>query len=61
MNGELKMEKQPVSPFNGHFYASMVKSVLRLFAGYNLVVLNLPAAGLLFIFAECVGIIEEVV
>lgn len=44
-----------------HFWISMVKSVFRLGAGLGLIVGNYFAAGFLFIFAELLGIIEELV
>lgn len=48
-------------PGNGHFWVSMVKSVLRIAAGYFLITGLLPLSGLLFIIAEVLGIVEELV
>jgi hypothetical protein len=43
-----------------HLYISIVKSVLRLFAAAALIKLCLLGAGILFIGAEILGILEEV-
>lgn len=48
-------------PSKGHFYVSLVKSALRIGAGAFLVVGNLTIAGILFIIAEALGILEELV
>jgi len=48
-------------PGKGHFYVSVVKSVIRIFAGLALVSTNFVLAGVLFIVAEGLGIIEEIV
>lgn len=55
------IEIQPKDTSRGHFYVSMVKSVLRIIAGGNLVLGNLWMAGTLLIFAELLGIVEELV
>lgn len=55
------MEIQPKDPSKGHFYVSLVKSVLRIGAGGSLIAGNIFAAGLLLIFAELLGILEELV
>ena len=55
------MEVQPKDTSRGHFYASMAKSVLRLFAGGCLAYGLLVHAGGLFIIAELLGIVEEMV
>lgn len=52
---------QPKDVSKGHFYASLVKSVFRIFAGGNLAVGNFMIAGVLFVVAEIVGIVEELV
>ena len=52
---------QPKDTSKGHFYVSLAKSGLRLFAGAALMSQMFYAAGLLFIFAEGLGILEEVV
>ncbi len=48
-------------PSKGHFYVSMVKSGLRIIAGMSLVQGNVIVAGLFLIFAELLGIVEELV
>jgi len=48
-------------PSKGHFYVSLVKSALRIAAGAFLVTGNLTFAGILFILAEVLGIVEELV
>jgi len=46
-------------PSKTHFYISMIKSVVRILAGSALVVGNLIVAGVLFVGAEVLGILEE--
>ena len=46
---------------NGHFYVSVAKSALRIIAGVLLITSNIALAGLMFILAEVLGIIEELV
>jgi len=48
-------------PSKGHFYVSIVKSILRIIAGGFLITGNLLVAGSLFIMAEALGIVEEIV
>jgi len=48
-------------PSKGHFYVSIVKSILRIIAGGFLITGNLLVAGSLFIIAEALGIVEEIV
>lgn len=55
------MEVQPKDVSKGHFYVSLIKSVLRIGAGASLIMIGLPEAGWLFIIAEVLGIIEEIV
>jgi hypothetical protein len=55
------MDIQPKDPSRGHFYVSMGKSVLRLFAGGCLAYGLLVHAGGLFIIAEVLGVLEEMV
>ena len=52
---------QPKDTSKGHFYASLVKSGFRIFAGANLAFGNFLIAGVLLVVAEVVGIIEELV
>lgn len=58
---EIIMEVQPKDPSKGHFYVSLVKSGLRIGAGIALVRGQLITAGVLFIVAEILGIVEELV
>ncbi len=48
-------------PGLGHFYVSMIKSFLRIAAGATLINGLFLAAGILFIVAELLGILEELV
>jgi len=55
------IEIQPKDTSRGHFYVSLVKSVLRIGAGASLIIMGLTEAGWLLIVAEALGILEEVV
>jgi len=55
------MEIQPKDTSRGHFYVSLIKSVLRIGAGTSLIMMGLPEAGWLLIVAEALGILEEIV
>ena len=55
------MEVQPKDTSRGHFYVSMVKSFIRIFAGMALINGSLVIAGVSFIVAELLGIVEELV
>ena len=55
------IEIQPKDTSRGHFYVSLVKSVLRIGAGISLIMVGFPEAGTLLIVAEVLGIIEELV
>ena len=55
------MEVQPKDTSCGHFYVSMVKSFIRIFAGMALINGSLVIAGVSFIVAELLGIVEELV
>tara|TARA_R110000764_G_scaffold49953_3_gene110332 strand:- start:18 stop:182 length:165 start_codon:yes stop_codon:yes gene_type:complete len=46
-------------PGNWHFYTSMIKSIIRGFAGAALAAGNLYLAGVLLIAAEIFGVFEE--
>jgi hypothetical protein len=61
MQKGLKMEVQPKDTSKGHFYVSLVKSGFRIGAGIALVRGQLVTAGALLIFAELLGILEEMV
>jgi len=52
---------QPKDTSKGHFYVSLVKSVLRIAAGTSLIIVGFPGAGTLLIVAEVLGIVEELV
>ena len=51
----------PKDPGMGHFYVSLVKSFLRIGAGGSLLYGNLLVAGILFIVAELLGILDALV
>ena len=55
------MDIQPKDTSRGHFYASIVKSFIRIFAGMALIDGSLIIAGVSFIIAELLGIVEELV
>ena len=55
------IEIQPRDTSRGHFYISLVKSIVRIGAGGCLIQGNLFFAGFLLIFAEVLGIAEELV
>ncbi len=55
------IEIQPKDTSRGHFYISLVKSIVRIGAGGCLIQGNLFFAGFLLIFAEVLGIAEELV
>jgi hypothetical protein len=53
---------QPKDPSMGHFYVSLIKSATRIAAGIALIwPQSLVLAGVFFIIAELLGIIEELV
>lgn len=54
----MNVDKQPNPKI--HFYISLVKSVLRIFAGIALMNSFFAISGGLFIVAEILGILEEV-
>jgi len=63
------MEIQPRDTSRGHFYVSIAKSFIRIFAGIALIDGGLTTlhydrliiAGVSFIIAELLGIVEELV
>ena len=55
------IDPQPKDPSKGHFYVSLVKSVLRIGAGTSLILSGFPEPGWLLIIAEVLGIVEEIV
>ena len=58
---QMSIDIQPKDPSSGHFYVSLVKSIIRIGAGGCLIIGNLFLAGMLLIFAEVLGIVEELV
>ena len=57
----IEVEIQPKDTSRGHFYVSIVKSFIRIFAGMALIDGSLIIAGVSFIIAELLGIVEELV
>ena len=55
------MNIQPKDPSIGHFLVSVVKSAFRIAAGISLAVGNFVTAGVMFVIAEILGIVEELV
>lgn len=55
------MTIQPKDTSKGHFYVSLIKSGTRILAGVFLLSGDLFMAGLGFILAEMLGIVEEMV
>jgi len=55
------IEIQPKDPSKKHFYVSLVKSAIRIVAGGCLITGNLLMAGICFIMAEVLGVVEEIV
>ena len=60
-NRKPMIDIQPKDTSKGHFYVSLVKSIIRIGAGGCLIQGNLVAAGGLLILAEMLGIVEELV
>ena len=48
-------------PGKGHFYVSLVKSAIRIAAGFTLIFGMFITAGALLIAAEVLGVVEELV
>ena len=57
----MEIEVQPRDTSRGHFYASLVKSIIRIGAGSCLITGNLLMAGFCLIMAEILGIVEELI
>lgn len=55
------MNIQPKDTSKGHFYVSLGKSGIRIVAGFCLIAGNLLMAGVCFMMAEVLGIVEELV
>ena len=52
---------QPKDTSRGHFYVSMIKSAIRIVAGFGLMFGFIIFAGMALVFAEILGIVEELV
>lgn len=50
---------EPVDVSRKHFFISIVKSAVRIGAGGILITGNVAVAGMLFIGAEVLGVLEE--
>jgi hypothetical protein len=55
------MEIQTKDPGKGHFYVSLAKSAIRIFAGGVLMSGNFWLAGVCIVLAEVLGVVEEIV
>lgn len=55
------MDIQPKDTSRGHFYVSLGKSAIRIFAGGALMSGNFWLAGVCIVLAEVLGVIEEMV
>jgi len=57
----IQFDFQPKDTGRGHFYVSIAKSAVRLAAGIALIMVGFALPGCLFILAEILGIVEELV
>jgi len=57
----MNIDIQPKDTSKKHFYISLVKSGVRVIAGYCLITNHLVSAGIVLILAELLGILEEIV
>ena len=57
----MNLEIQPKDPSRGHFYVSLAKSGIRIFAGGVLMLGNFWLAGVCIVLAEVLGIVEEII
>jgi hypothetical protein len=57
----MNVEIQPKDTSRGHFYVSLAKSAIRIFAGGVLMAGNVRLAGVCIVLAEVLGILEEIV
>jgi hypothetical protein len=55
------MEIQTKDTSRGHFWVSLAKSAIRIFAGGVLMSGNFWLAGLCIVLAEVLGVVEEIV
>ena len=56
-----ELEIQPKDTSKGHFYVSLAKSGIRIFAGGVLMAGDVWLAGLCIVLAEVLGVVEEIV
>ena len=52
---------QPRDTSRGHFYVSLAKSAIRIAAGFGLMSGFIIFAGMALVFAEILGVVEELV
>jgi len=57
----MNVEIQPKDTSKGHFYVSLAKSGIRIFAGGVLMAGNIWLAGVCIVLAEVLGVVEEIV
>jgi hypothetical protein len=57
----MNVDIQPKDTSKGHFYVSLAKSGIRIFAGGVLIAGNIWLAGVCIVLAEVLGIVEELV
>ena len=57
----MNIQIQPQDPSNRHFFVSLAKSAIRILAGVALIYGSFVVCGALFIVAEILGIVEELV
>jgi hypothetical protein len=57
----MNVDIQPKDTSKGHFYVSLAKSAIRIFAGGVLMAGNIWLAGVCIVLAEVLGVLEEIV
>jgi hypothetical protein len=57
----MNVDIQPKDTSKGHFYVSLAKSGIRIFAGGVLMAGNIWLAGVCIVLAEVLGVVEEIV
>ena len=57
----MNIDIQPKDPSRGHFYVSLAKSGIRIFAGGVLMLGNFYLAGVCIVLAEVLGVVEKIV
>ena len=55
------MDIQPKDTSRGHFWVSLAKSAIRIFAGGALMAGDVWLAGVSIVLAEILGVLEEIV